>query len=246
MRRFVTSALLVRSVPVGESDLVVTLFTQSDGKVSAMVRGARRSRKRFGGALEPIHGLSVQLVDRGKELCTLEEARVERPRTGITTDLARMDVAGHALRWVRHLSPPRTPEPGVWSALVAMLDALDMPDGAAADQPLLALARFGLRLLAAMGYGLDLEHCVRCGKPCPPGRAAFLDAARGGLVCMSCGGARRAIQGDVREAALVLATSEGPSDVALTQAQVSEIVDIVEEAMAAHAGFDAHGSGSGA
>ncbi len=235
MRRFVTSALLVRSVAVGEADLVVTFFTQSDGKVSAMVRGARRSRKRFGGALEPIHGLSVQLVDRGKELCTLEEARVERPRTGITSDLARMDVAGHALRWVRHLSPQRTPEPGVWAALVETLDALDAAP-TAADPPLVTLARFGLRLLAEMGYGLDLEQCVRCGKPCPPGRAAFLDAARGGLVCMSCGGARRAIQGDVREAAVSLAKSDAP--VALTPAQASELVDIVEEAMAAHAGFD--------
>lgn len=230
--------MLVRAVAVGEADLVVTFFTRTDGKLSAMVRGARRSQKRFGGALEPIHGLAVRLADRGREMCTLEEARLERPRTTLTSDLARMDVAGHALRWVRHLCPPRTPEPGVWAELVALLDALDRLD--AGMPPEGHLAAFGLRLLAEMGYALDLGACVRCGKPCPPGRPAFVDAARGGLVCMACGGARRAISGDLREAAVTLVTG-GP--VLLAAAAASELVELVEEAMAAHASFDATGHG---
>lgn len=228
-------------MPFGEADLVVTFFTETDGKLSAMVRGARRSQKRFGGALEPIHGLFVRLVDRGKELCTLEEARVDRPRTGITGDLARMDVAGHALRWVRHLSPQRTPEPGVWTELDRLLDVLDGLPKEDGDATLvvsrLHLARFGLRLLAEMGYGLDFERCVRCGKPCPPGRSAFLDAARGGLVCMACGGARRALSGELREAGAALATGVAPAAaLSLGLAEANELVDVVEEAMAAHAG----------
>lgn len=232
MRRITTAALLVRSVPVGESDLVVTFFTETDGKLSATVRGARRSQKRFGGALEPIHGLVLRVVDRGKELCALEEARVDRPRTRITTDLARMDAAGHALRWVRHLCPPRTPEPGVWRELGAMLEALET--GSDVPAPTVLLARFGLQLLAEMGYGLDFERCVRCGKPCPAGRSAFLDAARGGLLCMSCGGARRSIAGPLREAAVALVLGR---EVALDDAGARELVDIVEEGMAAHTDF---------
>ncbi len=229
MRRITTAALLVRSVPVGEADLVATFFTETDGKLAATVRGARRSQRRFGGALEPIHELVLRLVDRGKELCTLEEARVERPRTRITTDLARMDVAGHALRWVRHLCPPRTPEPGVWRELGAMLEALER--GPEVPAPTALLARFGLQLLAEMGYGLDFERCVRCAKPCPPGRAAFVDAARGGLLCMGCGGARRSITGDLRQAAVALVLGR---DASLDDVGARELVDIVEEGMAAH------------
>ncbi len=242
----------MRSVLFGESDLVVTFFTKTEGKLSAMVRGARRSQKRFGGALEPIHGLAIRLADRGKELCSLEEARVERPRSGITGDLARMDAAGHALRWVRHLCPPRTPEPGVWDALVAVLDALDVlpgpDDPAVAIAPAQHLAEFGLRLLAAMGYALDLVQCVSCGKPCPPGRSAFVDAARGGLVCMTCGGARRTISGDLRVAALALSSrsspsSQGrtptdPSERVLTAEEAGDLVDLVEEGLVAHASFE--------
>ena len=235
MKRIESAALLVRSVAYGEADVIATFFTETDGKVSAMVRGARRSAKRFGGALEPIHELFLVLADKGKELCTLEEARIVRVRQGIVSDLDAMDAAGRALRWVRHLCPARTPEPSAWDSLRALLDVLD-----ARFPPLQHLAVFGLGLLADVGYAIDFERCVRCGKPCPEGRPAFIDAAGGGLVCMTCGGARRTIGADLRKIALRAQARE--PGLVMTPAQASELVAIAEDAMSAHADFDPHSS----
>ncbi len=233
MKRIESAALLVRSVPYGEADIVATFFTEESGKLGAIVRGARRSTKRFAGALEPIHELYVTLEDKGKELCVLKEARIGRPRIGITSDLEAMDAAGHALRWVRHLCPARTPEPGAWASLRALLDVLDAREpGVPVAQH---LASFGLRLVADVGYAIELERCVRCGRACPEGRAAYVDAAGGGLVCSSCGGARRTIAGDLRDLALRVVRGER---VVLARGQAGELVDIVEDAMAAHAGFE--------
>jgi len=233
VKRIETAALLVRSVAFGEADLIATFFTETDGKLSAVIRGARRSTKRFGGALEPIHELFIVLDDKGKELCVLKEARIARPREGIVADLDMMDAAGRALRWVRHLCPARTPEPSAWDSLRALLDALD-----AHFPPLQHLAVFGLGLLADVGYAIDFERCVRCGKPCPEGRPAFLDAGGGGLVCMTCGGARRTIGKELR--ALALRAQAREPNLVMTPAQASELVAIAEEAMSAHADFDPH------
>ena len=235
-RRIESAALLVRSVAYGEADLIATFFTETDGKLPAIVRGARRSSKRFGGSLEPIHELFLTLDDKGKELCVLKEARIARARQGIVADLDRMDAAGRALRWVRHLCPARTPEPSAWASLRALLDVLDA--GAFGKPPLQHLAVFGLGLLTYVGYGIDFERCVRCGKPCPDGRPAFIDA--GGLVCMSCGGARRTIAADLRAVALRAQARE--PDLAMTAAQASDLVAIAEGAMSAHADFDPHSS----
>ncbi|HEY3593570.1 MAG TPA: DNA repair protein RecO, partial [Polyangiaceae bacterium] len=102
---------------------MVTLFTEEVGKVSAMARGARKSSRRFAAALEPMHGLSVALDERpGAELLALRESNVVRPRIHLLGDLDRLSAAGRALRWVRAGSPPRTPEPEVWSELEALLD----------------------------------------------------------------------------------------------------------------------------
>lgn len=226
-------AVLVRSVAYGEADLILTLFTESDGKVAAVARGARRSAKRFGGALEPIHELVVAFEDKGKELCVLREARIFRAHTGITADLDALDAAGRALRWIRHLCPSRTREPSVWSSLVGLLDALDTR-----TETLQNVAAFGIKLLADMGYGIDFQGCVRCGKPCPEGRSAFLDPAGGGLVCMACGGARRTMDSELRRVAR--GVSAGECDLRMTVSQAGDLVTIVEEALSIHADFDPH------
>lgn len=231
MKRIESAGLLVRSVAYGEADLIATFFTERAGKLSAVVRGARKSSKRFAGALEPIHELSLSLDDKGKELCVLKEARILRARHGIVSDLDALDCAGRALRWVRHLCPARTPEPEAWRSLGLLFDALDDKG----EKPEALLACFGLRLLADVGYALELDRCLRCGKGCPEGRAAFVDAAGGGLVCTSCGGARRTISGDLRGLA---SRAQRGEVVSLSTADAREILAIVEDAMAAHADFD--------
>jgi DNA repair protein RecO (recombination protein O) len=227
--RLVEPALLVRSVAYGDADLVVTFLLQTSGKVSTIVRGARRSSKRFGGALEPLHELIVDVEDRGKELCVLKEARIRRARSGIASDLEAMEAAGQALRWARHLCPPRTPEPAAWRSLEDLLESLD----AHAGDPRTLLAVFGLRLLTDVGYALELERCVRCGRACPEGKTACIDAASGGVVCTSCGGARLTISGDLR--ALAVRAQRGEST-ALDRDQALALIAIAEDAMAVHSG----------
>jgi DNA repair protein RecO (recombination protein O) len=247
IRKIDSNALLVRSVPYGESDLITTFFTERIGKVSSIVRGARRSQKRFGGSLEPLHELALSMEDKGKELCLLKEARIVRARTGISSSLEAMEAAGQALRWVRHLCPPRTPEPAAWASSSAVLDALDEIANERDDaeearrRTRQELAVFGLRLLSDMGYGLELDRCNRCGRPCPAGRSAFVDAGGGGIVCTSCGGARRTISGDLR-ALYVTAQRAESAGIELSWDQAGTLIDIVEEAMAAHADFDPHSS----
>src|SRR5690606_4931690 len=97
---------------------------------------------------------------------------------------------------------------------------------------------FGLLLLSHVGYALELERCVRCGRECPEGRAAFVDAHGGGLVCASCGGARRKISGALRAWA---ARAQRGDLLALAPPDAGEVLAVVEDAMAVHADFDASG-----
>jgi DNA repair protein RecO (recombination protein O) len=228
-------ALLVRRVPYADADLVLAFLCQDIGLVSALARSARRSARRFP-ALEPIHSLRVTIdLRRGAELGTLVEAEITRPRLTLTGDLERMEAAGTALRWVRRASPPHTPEPRVWAETNALLDALDALQPAAS--PAVLLAESGLRLLAAVGWGLDLERCVVCGRSCAPTAAADIDAARGGLVCRACGGARMRLSAERR--GRLLAAAAGMAPVSLQPGDAAPTLALIEEALAAHAGLDA-------
>src|SRR6266496_1758711 len=49
-----SEAIVLRSYPLREADLLVTLFTRAEGKVRGVARSAKKSKRRFGGALEPL------------------------------------------------------------------------------------------------------------------------------------------------------------------------------------------------
>jgi len=221
---------VLRRVEYGEADLILTLLTRSLGRVSALARGARKSRRRFGGALEPFFTLAATLAERrGAELLALREATVLRARTGLLADLPALTSAGRVLGWVRRAAPAHTPEPEAWAIVEALLDELAAPHPADAD---VAAARAGLLLVAAFGWALELERCVHCGKPCPEGRPANLDPARGGLVCRECGGARLRV--DAERRARLLAASQGQAG-ELSADDARFALELVERVLDAHA-----------
>lgn len=241
-----TAALVLRRTPYRDADLVVSLFTQQLGQVSALARAARKSQRRFGGSLEPFHTLEVELVEAsGAELMTLQSARIERPRASLYDHLEGMEAAGKLLGWVRCASPAHTPEPGLWLLAQRCLDSLEETarargGGRAAGGPeppasaKRALATYGLGLLSVCGWRLELERCVQSGARCPDGKAAMVDPERGGLVSSSEGGAPFLVSGATRQR-LILAQS-GVVD-ALTEEDAELGLTLVERCLKAHAGL---------
>jgi DNA repair protein RecO (recombination protein O) len=227
--RLHSEALLVRSAPFGDADVMVTLFTEQKGVLSAVARSARRSMRRFP-SLEPMHLLRVGVEERpGGDVATLIESSIARPRIVLVSSLDRLEAAGRALRWVRTAAPPHTPEPALWIEINTLLDQLDAPEATA--PPAALVAGMGLRLLATVGWGLDLGRCVRCGRACNPGASAYLDPGEGGLMCRACGGGRVLLRGERRER--LLAASKG-DDAALGAEEVKLALEIVDAALAAH------------
>jgi len=184
------------------------------------------------------------LEDRGGELLSYKESRVVKVRSVLVGSLEAMDAGGLALRWARHLLPVRHAEPAAWAALTGLLDALDVPGGS----PRARLALAGFRLLSSVGYALELERCVQCGRPCPEGAPAFVDAARGGLVCRRCGGHGKRVDGRLRAIAARAERAPGEAregeDDGVTppewmgESDAGELLGILADAMAAHAGMD--------
>jgi DNA repair protein RecO (recombination protein O) len=168
-------------VPYRDSDLLLTFFTESFGTLSLSLRGGRASQKRAGGALEPFHSSYVRFIDKGHEISTLQDAEIVTPRLALTQNLDALMNAGTLLRWVRYLAPMRTAEPALYGITEDSLDRFD-----SAEAPEYVLANAGMRLLRIMGYGLEFNQCVVCGKPRPEGRSAYLETTRGGIVCHAC------------------------------------------------------------
>ncbi len=72
-----SEALILRTYPLREADLLVTFFTRAEGKVKGVAKSAKRSKRRFGGALEPLTYVVAHWEDKEKqELARLDSCDI--------------------------------------------------------------------------------------------------------------------------------------------------------------------------
>jgi DNA repair protein RecO (recombination protein O) len=187
-----TKAVLLRSVPYGDADRIVTLFTEARGKVALIARSARKSTKRFGAALEPCAVIEAEVALGRGEVGRLAQARVVRAFPGLLGDLRRIGLASAGLELAREAFGDREPEPRLLAAIERFFEIVD---GGAPESALLA---FSVRTLALAGHAPNVVSCGRCGRAAPEGKAALFDAGTGAIVCRACGGGAIKLGGALR------------------------------------------------
>jgi DNA repair protein RecO (recombination protein O) len=176
------TAIVLRTVDTGEADRVVTLLTRERGKVAAFARGARASRRRFGGALEPFTLVAAEVRERpGAELLSLDSVAPLDAFAAIRGDLARIACAAYAAELSRDLVHDHQPHEDLFDLLAAYLAALTAAPAAPAG-----LRAFELGALRAAGLLPRLEACASCGDACARAGTLRLDPARGGILCAAC------------------------------------------------------------
>src|SRR5437764_15483109 len=91
-----SEAIVLRIYPLREADLLVTLFTRVEGKVHGVARSAKKSKRRFGGALEPLtHVRAYYDVRERQELARLDSGGVLEPPMAAEVSHARAVALGH-------------------------------------------------------------------------------------------------------------------------------------------------------
>jgi DNA repair protein RecO (recombination protein O) len=219
-------ALVLRAVDYGESDRIVALLTREHGKLSGFARGARASRRRFGGSLEPFTVVAAELTERrGGDLWTLESVAPRRVFAAIRGDLARIACAAHACEVARALVRDAEPHPEIFDLLVAYLVRLDE---APAEPSGLRAVELGI--LRAAGLAPRLDACARCGGALPLEGRLRLDPADGGVLCGSCGPSSPRAPPLSAHAAreLLRLQTEGPGAAPLARDVGAEVRDALE------------------
>lgn len=191
MPLLISPAIILRHVDYGEADRIVTALTPDHGRIKGFARGARKSRRRFGAALEPFAEVHLHWVPRsGGELVSLRAAELVSLRTGLRRDLETLALAGYGCELTEALYDEAVGFAEAFGLLRAFLDHLDTSGASGAARLLLEL-----RLLTLAGIVPHLQHCSACHGPLPDGPVGF-SASRGGSLCPACGGDGAALKVD--------------------------------------------------
>lgn len=180
MAVYKTNALVLRRIPLGETDKIVTLFSREYGKFSAVAKGARKTTSRLAGATEPLMLLRALLAE-GMNLDVLTQCEIKESFPLLRGDFGLILRATYACELLEKLTVERDAAPEAFDLLLSTLYVLQR----AAD-PDAALHAFELQLLAQVGYEPRLDACARCGGDLQHDGPLFFSPSRGGLLCSSC------------------------------------------------------------
>jgi DNA repair protein RecO (recombination protein O) len=182
-----TEAVVLRSMPYRETSKIVTFYTRRFGRLSTIVKGARRRTSKFGSSLELMaHDLIVVYRKEGRELQTLSECDLLHSYRGLHEDLEKMSAGMAMIELISLLAREEEENAPLFSLLTDSLAAVD----GATKNPSHVFYWYEVRIAKILGFQPAFGHCAVCGRSLPENEAADdpirFDLGRGGPVCRSC------------------------------------------------------------
>jgi len=172
-----SEAVVLRTWPVHEADLVVSFFTRDYGKLTGVAKSALKSRRRFGGALEPMTVARAWFAERPKQdLVRLDQLEIIQSQLSAPVDQARLTVLSFFAEVLEEILPDHDPQETVFRLVVSVLEQTTV------EQPWMPLTYFSLWMTRLMGLLPDIAHCTACGEALVPGETTF-NAYADGLFC---------------------------------------------------------------
>jgi DNA repair protein RecO (recombination protein O) len=183
MPEYRTPALILRTFDHGESDRLVHLYTEELGRVSAIAKGAKRSRRRFPGALEILTVVQARLVDRPRSgLARLEGVNLIRSFEPLVSRRGRYAIACELLEILDRFTGEREASPELFRFSTGVLEVV----ASEAPDRLLGLLVL-VKTLARLGYRPRLTGCTVCGRSLEGLQRAGFAPRHGGAICVGCG-----------------------------------------------------------
>ncbi len=171
-----TTGLVLRSIKLGESDRLITLISPDKGRVSAVAKGARKTKSRISAAVD-LFVYGDYVLFKGKNLYTVTQCDSIESYPALKCDFTAYAYATYFSELVQKVIVEEEESYHVFSLISEALALLK--EGV--DFFILSRA-FELKLLSVVGYCPGFEECVNCGGV----KRRFFSSRMGGLICESC------------------------------------------------------------
>ena len=181
MPTYAATGLVLHRLNLGETDKILTLYTQEQGKLSAVAKGARRSNSRMSGATE-LFTLSRFLLGTGKSLEIVTQCEIRESFPALRNDLLSLARATYLCELLDRMTLERDTlaSAELLDLTVSALTLLTHPS----TYPDAIVHAYELHLLELQGYAPALDSCVRCGNPLDRRPVGF-SPSQGGVLCSS-------------------------------------------------------------
>jgi len=176
-----TEAIVLRTYRLGEADKIASLFTRQLGRLRAVARGALRPKSRYGGSLEPLSYIRIQIFEReNRDLLYLNSVELIESFFNMQADY-RVQLAAQYLAEVGEgLLPEREVNERTFRLFLAVLRALKT--SGEVNRPLLYFDYWMVRL---GGFLPEFATCASCGRALGE-EGGYYSRGSESLLCRDC------------------------------------------------------------
>lgn len=216
-------AFVLRRIKYGESSLIVSLFSEERGKLSAIAKGARSARSKTGMAsiLEPLNLIEAEIYFKpSREVQLISKADIISDFSVLKSNLDRMATSAEIMRTLGSHVHENEPNPNIWKLINrTMRQMQSVPIDSLKSHEL----AFKARLLSALGYEPVLEKCAFCGNLLDNG--GFYAVESGGIICKECG--PRGIPLDPNEIRYLRELFDNETEISLSEEIVPKLAKVI-------------------
>ena len=150
MKLVTTPALVLRRINYAEADRIITVLSETNGRINLIAKGSRRLKSRLAGGIEPLSLNEITFSSTKKELNVLTAAQMIQAYPNLLADFNRNQQAHRFMFWLyRHIEPMAGQE-----YFPVFLAALRLLEAQQSDQ--LAFCYFYLRIFDLYGASFQL------------------------------------------------------------------------------------------
>lgn len=181
MATYKTTGIVLKSNKLGEADKIISIYSDSCGKIQGVAKGIRRTKSKFGSRLEPFTYVDL-LLYKGRNLDIITQVEIISSFKEIREDYDRVTYGWAMLDLINKVSLEGEKENKLFYLLLKTLELLSK---ATSNLDLLLVA-FDIKLLAIVGYRPNLSSCTVCHRKLTSDDKFLFSFEWGGIICNPC------------------------------------------------------------
>ncbi len=177
-----TEAVVLSKINYGDTSSIVSLFTESEGKISAILKGGRGPKSKIGKIVDPLNHIQIIVYKKStRDVQILSNADLISYFPNIKDNLDSTKYVFSILELINYLTVEGEHNKKLFKGLIKILNLIDQQS----EHPSILFGRFFIFFLSELGYELAIDQCGICGKKISSNSVVGFNTDTG-FVCSDC------------------------------------------------------------
>lgn len=182
MEKFTTNVITLRSYNLSESDKIIVMYSKDKGLLRCVAKGVKKPSSKIGSCFDSLIASEV-LISKGGKLDIVSQAQGINSFNALRKDFSKLSYAMYCADVINAFSVEDDADSReIYELFYNTLKAL--AGSKSKLNTILCTMKFQINLMELLGYGLELDNCVKC--LCPVGETVVFSKSAGGILCPAC------------------------------------------------------------